>query len=205
MNAAGNGAAATASAYGTTITSKASATTVSSGKTFTVTGKVTDSESGNPVAGQSVTLFARATGNTSYASLGIKATTAADGTYSFPVLASQTKWYYVSTTGQDRMAGSGTHFAVHAVATATIALDHSVIAKGHKVTFSGKVAPKAAKVELQRKVGSTWTTVRTITTATGTYSFAWTPGSTTDYAWRVRVSGSTFDTGVSATKVLTVS
>ena len=95
-------------------------------------------------------------------------------------------------------ASASTYVKVKAKATMT--LSKSSVKVGKTVTFSGKVKPKTGSlVELQRRQGSTWVTKKTVVPAAdGTYSTTWKPTSKVDYSWRVRVSGATFKTGVSA-------
>ena len=205
-NAFGTSAATSRTLKGTVTKATFSPTKLVYGQKSTVTGKVTDATTGKPVAGQTIYLYGRVKGATAYTSAGAKAITAANGTFRFTIAPKVTHRWYVTSRGPDRMGANSSSKAVPVRATVTMSLNHASVHVGTTVTFSGTVRPKTGGVvQLQRKVGSVWVVKKTGTpSASGAYSLTWKPASKTDYAWRVVVSGPTFRTGVSASKVLVV-
>lgn len=205
-NAFGSGPAATKTMHGAVTTATFSPTSMVYGKSVTVKGKVIDADTGKPVAGQTMYLFGKTKGSTSYSNRGPKATTAANGTYSFTIKPHASRRYYVTSRGPDRMGASSVSSYVKVKATITMKLDDSSVKAGTRVYFSGKVKPKQGSlVQLQRKQGSSWVVKKTMTpAASGAYAISWKPKSKKDYTWRVRVFGPTFSAAVSKTKLLVV-
>jgi len=202
----GAGPAASKTLRGSVTTLKVAPTKIAYGRALTMTGKVTDSDSGKRVAGQKVYLFSKTKGSSGYVNRGARATTAANGTFSFTYKPKATSRYFVTSRGSGRMGAKSATRKSTVKGTATLKLDDPSVKVGTVVTFSGKVRPKTATlVALQRKQGSHWVSKKTAApTPSGRYSFAWKASSKKDYAWRVRVSGPTFAAGVSARRVLVV-
>ena len=205
-NSYGEGPLSSVVLRGTSATMKLSPSTVVAGKKMTVKGKVTDADNGKPVAGQKMVLFAKTKGTSEYVNLGGKATSAANGKYSFSYKPKATAKYFVQSHGTGRMKGKSGTKSVAVKASATMKTSRDTVKAGRSVTFSGKVRPSGtSSVELQRKQGSGWVTKKTTSpNSDGAYSMKWTSSSTKDYKWRVRVVGPTCKAGVSPVRVLTV-
>ena len=205
-NAFGTGPSVAKKMTGTVTKATISPTSVVAGQKVTFKGKVTSADTGRAVAGQKLYLYGRVKGTTEYVSLGAKATTAANGTFVFAYKPKASTRYVVTSRGADFMGAASKSTYVKLKAKATITLSKSSVKLGKTVTFSGTVRPKVGSVvELQRRQGSTWVTKKSVVPAAdGTYSTTWKPTSKVDYSWRVRVSGTSFTAGASATKVLKV-
>ncbi len=205
-NAFGTGHTVSKKMAGAVTKATISPPSVVAGQPVTFKGKVTAADTGRAVAGQKLYLYGRVKGSTVYESLGAKATSAANGTFSFSYKPKASTHYVVTSRGADFMGGAASSTYVKVKAKATMTLSKSSVHVGKKVTFSGKVKPRTGSVvELQRRQAGTWVTKKTVVSAAdGSYSTSLRLTSKVDYAWRVRVSGATFKTGGSTTKVLRV-
>ena len=179
------------------LTANVSTTSVVIGDKFTVSGSVTDGSMGAPYADLPIYLFGEPKGSAGFVDRGVRATTAADGTFSFTYQPKATNEWYVSTGPQ----GSGVdsdQASVSVVGKATIHLNDKSVKSGTKVTFFGKARPSSASlVKLQRRQHGHWITKKTTAPSDNHYSVTWKPKSTVDFRWRVRVIGQKSQPGVS--------
>lgn len=205
-NAFGTSQASSVKLRGTVAKAKFFSTKVTAGKKLTVKGKVTDADNHKPVSGQKLVLFAKTKGTSEFVNLGVKATSAGNGKYTFTYKPKSTATYYVLSRGSVRMNGRSAKSSVTVKASVTMKASRSSMKKGQEVTFSGKAKPTTATaVDLQRKQGSGWVTQKSKALADdGTYSVKWKADSGKDYGWRVRVAGPTIKSGVSASKLIAV-
>ena len=205
-NALGTGPAATTTLKGSLTTAVITPTGVTYGAKITVTGKVTEAGTGKAVAGQTIYQYSKIKGTTTYVYNGAKATTAANGTYTYTYTPNASRTYYTTSRGAGRLGDDSVTSYVTVKGTVTIALNKPSVKAGTTVTFSGTVRPVAgATASLQRKEGTAWVTKKAVlASSTGAYALTWTPASKTDYTWRVVVTGASFSYGASASKVLAV-
>jgi hypothetical protein len=206
-NPFGTGAPAAKTLKGSVTSLKVDVTTTIAGHPITLRGKVVDADTGQRVSGQKVYLYRKVKGTTTYVHSGARATTAANGTFSFTYHPKASARYYVTTRGAGRMGAKSASTHVSVKGRANLKLSRASVKSGATVTFSGKVRPQTGStVALQRKQGSSWVTKKTATpNSSGGFSFRWKTKSHTDYFWRVRVYGPTFKPAVSAKQLLVVS
>ncbi len=110
-----------------------------------------------------------------------------DGSYSLTL---------TPTVGTTYRTRSGDNVSVPVVlyvhAKVTIKASTKKTTVGKKVLISGTAGPvdPGAKVQIQRKVGSTWKTLTSVTVnSTGAYSYAWKPTAKGSYVLRAYVGG----------------
>jgi PKD repeat protein len=181
-------------------------------RTLTTTLRV----AGSPAGGRTVTLLAEPAGATSFKAVGT-ATTSSSGVARIAVTPHVTTAYKWSYAGNDATFGARSVTRTMHVAFAVSAyLTKAHIAVGKTTTVWGTVAPSAAgqHVVVQRKAGTKWVTVATVTlskqrlpSGQRTVGFVYTykgakAGTVTLRV--VRAATAKLSQGVSATRTLTV-
>ncbi len=140
-NAFGTGPASAKKLTGAVTTATVTPAKVRYGQQVTVSGKVTNADTGKPLSGQTVYLYARTKGTSSYVPLRARATSAADGSYSLVYGPKASRRYYVSSRGPSTMGASSPSTYVPLKGRATLVLSDSSVTAGTKVIFSGKAKP----------------------------------------------------------------
>jgi hypothetical protein len=143
----------------------AGAATVTYGSHASLSGRLTDQQSGTGLAGRPVNLWAQPVTTGGLQNTGT-VTTGPDGTFRFTPAPAATTTYRAS------FAGSDTHSTADS-AQVTVAVRPRVSARksastiryGHSFTLTGTVSPNHAgqRVYLQRRVGGAWKTASTAT------------------------------------------
>jgi hypothetical protein len=168
-----------------TLTLRAAPTTVASGRTATLSGRLTDLATGDPVAGDPVRLETKAEDG-GWLELALL-TTDADGTVSVerPVAADTAFRLHHGESGAPAEAMSPE--LTVSVRTLTAGWGRDGVRLGRPATVQGGLAaPPGARLRLERRVGGRWTlAARTRTAADGAYSVKATTSSTGFSRWRV--------------------
>jgi hypothetical protein len=143
------------------------------------------------LAGKQVTIQTRSPQATTWKSIA-KKTTSSTGAFALTVRPTRNKEYRATFAGASSprayYSDVSKIVSVQIGASVYLKVSQTSVLKGQTVTFSGRVAPKkpGSSVLLQRKVGDTWTTVKTrALSSQSTYLFRVTPRTTRDYRWRV--------------------
>ncbi len=190
----------------TTLTATAPAT-ITYGSSLEIPARLRITATGAPVSGATLRLQRTTTDTWSYVHDPL--TTAADGTAGFVAAPPTTcRFRVLSAAAWSYAAAVSRPLSVAVRYRVTAGFVASTVRRGTAAVLRGTVGPArtGTRVERQRLVGSTWTTVAaTTTSSTGSYSFRFTwstPGSRT---YRVRVPGTSQNaTGYSREHVLTV-
>lgn len=168
-----------------TLTLRAAPTAVASGRTATLSGRLADLATGDPVAGEPVRLQSQA-GDGSWAELALL-TTDPDGTVSAeqPVTADTVFRLHHGEPGAPAEAVSPE--VTVSVRTLTAGWARDGVRLGRQATVQGGLAaPPGARLRLERRVGGRWTlAARTRTAADGAYSVRATTSSAGFSRWRV--------------------
>jgi hypothetical protein len=165
--------------------------TIAYGSGVTLSGSLRTA-SGSGVASVTVNVQTRPFGSASW-SKATSVTSSSAGAWTAtlsPVANSEYRAVFDGSGSQ--LASSSPAVKVLVSPTLTLKPNPKAVALGKKVVFSGKVKPahKATKVQLQRLQGKKWVTKKSVrTSARGTYRFVWKADTTTDFKWRVRLSG----------------
>jgi hypothetical protein len=194
---------------GTRATIAANTGAISYGGSVTVTGNLTRLDTGGPLAGLPVSLYARTKNSTAWREV-IRLTSSATGTVSYvhkPTVSTIYEWGY---NGSPDLLGSRTaDKLVEVRPTITANLSVTAIKLGGYTGFYGYLRPQhvGQTVYLQRLVGTSWTNVTTTKlNTTGNYSFVIRPTTRGTFSYRaVWLGDGDHATSVSATKTFTVS
>jgi parallel beta-helix repeat protein len=191
----------------TALTVSVSSPVVTAGTAVTVSGALTDPNTGGPVAGQYVDVYARPAGSTAdYTWLTSVVTDPAGHLAASPSPTANTEYTLRF------FANAGLPSAASGVATVNVApkvVDTTSKARmllGQTSTLSGTVSPNlsGAAVTLQQLVGATWTAVAGSTvSAASTVSFAVKPTTSGVTSYRLVVADSTHAQGVSGSVAVT--
>ena len=165
---------------------------VSYGSLATIKGKVTDSVTGNPLYGTTVTLRVRPAGSSTYTTVpGVSVKTGRSGLFTLTYRPTvRTSIYVVAEGTTARMAAASKWLPLSVHATTSLSVNHTHVLPGATVKFGGTARPgKGSVVQLQRKIGTKWVTLRTVHVASskGRWTTSWKAGST-QASLRVRVS-----------------
>ncbi|MEU3452433.1 S8 family serine peptidase [Micromonospora sp. NPDC006766] len=171
---------------GATISSNVTALT--HGGTVTVTGKLTRKDTGAGLTGQSVQLYGKYKGSSSY-TLIATVTSGAGGALSYPHKPAKGVSYEWRYAGSTTYLGSTSSLRTVTVATLVAGkLSKTSFRLGGTVTLSGSVSPKHAgqTVYLQRLVNGSWKNITSKKlTSSSTYSFSIKPTSKGTFTYRV--------------------
>jgi hypothetical protein len=164
------------------------AATVTYGGHTTLSGRLTDQQSGGGLDGQPVNLWAEPAGTAGWQPAGT-ATTGPDGSFHLAVAPAATTAYRASFAGSDTHATAESTQVTVAVRTRVSARKSAgTIRRGQRFTVTGTVSPNHAgqRVSLQRLVGGAWKTAATGTlSASSTYTLRATPPTTGRLTYRV--------------------
>jgi hypothetical protein len=176
------------------ISVKAAASTVSFGGSTVLTGKLVDA-GGFPLGGATVNLLQRPNGAAGFTPVtsGSTGVTAADGTVSFPAVSpTKNTDYQVTYAGNSALGvGSSASLAARVSVAPGLSLNLSStnLVLGQTTTFSGAVNPSAATVKggsiqftIRRNGAVIQTSGTGVSTANGTYSWAFKPSTTGQYS-----------------------
>jgi bacillolysin len=205
---AGNSAVVSHTLKGTRL-SLATASTVPYKRRTHLTGHLTLTD-GTAIAGRTITLYRKLSGQTAYHALESKLTGSA-GTATFTPLQSRHAWYFVAFPANSTVL-LGSHSTAHKVLLAhrlKFTADDLSVRVGHPVHFAGRVFPRdraTATLQRRRVSATTWKTFATVgLTSKGRFKLAWTPRGGADFAWRVVVKKSkSLARGVSRTLIVHV-
>jgi hypothetical protein len=163
---------------------------LASGATATISGTLDKPHTAVGQGGVLIGLYGRVPHSSGKFALLQKTTTAADGSYSFPVGGSTNELYQARVIGKTRHSAilfQGVEDAVTITPSATSS------AVGGQVTFSGSVAPdNAGHAVMLEYIGhdGQWQVATTSTVLpNSTYSIPWTFGNAGTHQFRVRVAG----------------
>ncbi|WP_139307424.1 S8 family serine peptidase [Micromonospora pattaloongensis] len=179
---------ATTQLGGTAVTITSRVSMVTYGGAVTLTGVLTQRDTGAPLAGQPVQLYGRARGTTAFAVLGT-VTSSGTGAVAFshrPSRNFEYQWVYAGPG--DRVGAGSSLRAVNVASTVTAAASKSSFRLGGSLVLSGKVSPSHARqtVYLQRLVGGSWRNVTSRSlSSTSSYSFTVEPTTRGTYQYRV--------------------
>lgn len=203
-NAIGPSDAASTMLEGSVLTMKADPAPVGYGGTVTLSGALT-TPTGAPRMAAPLDLQSSTDGTTwtDVATL----TTDDLGGFAYPVTLTQNTTYRVVWAGTATLRPTTPAVAAVIVKPGvTLSLLHSKSKKGQPVYFSGRYSPASGGVALllQRKVGTTWGTIATVTTRDdGTYSGRWVPRQVGTYYLRaVRPATATLGAGVAPVRTV---
>lgn len=212
-NAAGFGALSAATATvvpgtKTALTIALSRSTVTYGSATAVTGTLTRTDSGGPVAAQAVQLLACPT-STSCTTVVGTGTTSDLGKVTIAYVPKQHRYLRLRFVAGGRFLGvttAGKRVTVRAIVTSAISRTSVVLGKGATVT--GKVIPahSGKRVYLQRLTSAGWRNVTYLAqTSTGSVAFTVRPTAKGTYRYRLYFPGDTDHlAGTSATQTLKV-
>jgi hypothetical protein len=181
---------------------------VAYGSLTTINGKVTDSVTGNPLYGTTVTLRVRPAGSSTYTTVpDVAVKSGRSGLFTLTYRAKvRTNVYVVAEGTTARMAAASRWLPLVVHATSSLSLDRTHAAPGTTVAFAGTARPgKGTVVQLQRRIGTKWVTLRTVhvSAANGRWTTMWKAGST-QASLRIRVSAQGIASGYSTIRVVKV-
>jgi hypothetical protein len=197
----------------TTLTINAAPSSVTAGQEVSISGTLTDSVTNAGAADQTVVLYTRPTGATSWTLLGTTTTDASGGyaTSGVPTKNTDFAAVFYGTANLGVSIGGPVSVTVTPLPSANVAIgaDQTSVAKGGTFHVTTIVTPNAAgqTAQLQLLFGTTWVTEQTATLSAGsTAAFALQAGAKGSYAVRVFVASPApgQGDGISATLVLTV-
>jgi hypothetical protein len=183
------------------------AATITYGGHTTLSGRLSDQQSGNGLAGRQVNLWAEPAGTAGWQSAGT-ATTGADGSFHLAVAPAATTAYRASFAGSDTHATAESAQVTVTVRTRVSARKSAAsIRRGQRFTVTGTVSPNHAgqRVYLQRLVNGAWKTATTGTLSAGSgYTLRATPPTTGRLTYRVYKSADRDHAAASAKQTVTV-
>jgi hypothetical protein len=166
----------------------AGATTITYGGHATLSGRLTDQQTGNGISGRPVNLWSQPATTAGWQHIAT-ATTGPDGSFHLTPAPTATTAYRASFAGSDQHATADTAQVTVAVRTkVTARKSASTIRHGQAITVTGTVSPNHAgqKAYLQRLVGGAWKTAATTTlTSTSGYTLRATPPTRGRLTYRV--------------------
>lgn len=170
---------------------------VTDNQAVTISGVLDKPGTTTPEPNTSVSLFARQPGDTAFREV-TTTTTGANGSYSFPNVASTTnELYRVRTTFRPARFSAVLFEGVQDAVTLQASSQVSQV--GGHVTFTGSVSPdKAGHVIYLQKLGRdhNWHTVETRSVGTAsTFRFGWTFGTPGSKVFRARITGGKANVG----------
>jgi GH25 family lysozyme M1 (1,4-beta-N-acetylmuramidase) len=177
----------------TSLVTRPSSTSIYVGKSVSYVGTLRNRDTGTPLVGYSVQVFARTLGSSKWSYLR-RISTDASGQVRltlWPTRSTQVRMYYPGNASV-QWAASQTTTPVRTRISAH--LSHTVAAVGVPVVVYGTIFPKVGGIQVLRQVlvDNHWVTVaRTRTKSTGSYAFLVTPGgrSTTHMRTEVATNG----------------
>lgn len=164
------------------LTAAASPGTITYREEATVSGTLRDASDGTVVAGATVHLESRTTGEDSWTDTGQTATTAGDGSYSFTVSPEENTQYRTAYVGDSSNGSAYSQpVAVEVATKVTLHPKRSVITRPGSVLLTGLVAPnhRGQVVKVQRLASQQWRTVARVFLDSDSF-----------YKYRVRMTGS---------------
>ncbi len=166
----------------------AGATTITYGGHATLSGRLTDQQTGNGISGRPVNLWGQPATTAGWQHTAT-ATTGPDGSFHLTPAPAATTAYRASFAGSDQYATADTAQVTVAVRTkVTARKSASTIRHGQAITITGTVSPNHAgqKAYLQRLVDGAWKTAATTTlTSTSGYTLRATPPTRGRLTYRV--------------------
>jgi peptidoglycan hydrolase-like protein with peptidoglycan-binding domain len=166
----------------TTLRLRPSTSVVAAGRTLTITGRLYETATGRPLAGQRVAVYAR-TGGTTATRLLATVTTRPDGLLHHAVVPRTSAEYQLRYAGDAfDAAAASERVVVRVLPRVALRLSPGALLAGQTSTVTGAVVPayQGARVVLQRRTGSGWAALRTLaTSADGRFTTTVTPSSTT--------------------------
>jgi hypothetical protein len=192
LNASGESAAGTATVSGTQLTLAADKPQVKYKKKTVLSGTLTNAETGEDLAGRTVTIEARPNDQFTWTVVGT-ATTAADGSYEVTVKPGMHTAYRAQYAGGGAtMPSTSGPATVYVEVSVSLTVSDTTVSEGTTVLFTGKALPnlKHKPVRLERKVGGSWETVFSDELKKNSrYKFFWESDEVGSSRWRVVVPG----------------
>lgn len=156
-----------------TAVSVAEGSTVTAGQSVTLTAKLTRTDTGEPLAGQTVQLLRMQAGQKTWHRM-TSATTNSGGLVYFPRKPHRNTSWQLAFAGGHQYAAATATVSTPVRPAVTMAADDKSVTVGQWVHLSGTIYPTTSRIRLIRQVltDGTWVTAQQATRTAGAYRFA---------------------------------